>query len=106
MAVFKVLSKVGKTVRLDEDRWDHVLEHPEMENQIDRVSKTVVNPDEVRKSVHNPSVCLFYKFYNDTPVTEKFLLVAVKILNGEGFIVTAFFTDRMKKGGLIWKRKP
>jgi len=42
----------------------------------------------------------------ETPVTEKYLLVAIKTLNREGFIVTAFFTDRVKKGGFVWKKKP
>ena len=49
---------------------------------------------------------MFYRLYVNTPVTKKFLLAVVKILNEEGFIVTAFFTDRVKRGGLIWKRKP
>ncbi len=106
MVVFKVISKVGKVVTLDENRWRHVLEHPEMRNQLDRIKETVANPDEVRESVHDFSVLLFYKLYTETPVTEKYLLVVVKILDREGFIVTAFFTDRVKKGGLVWKKRP
>ncbi|MEA2089825.1 MAG: hypothetical protein U9O89_03590 [Thermoproteota archaeon] len=106
MVVFKILSKMGKVVSLDEDRWHHVLEHPEMQNQLDRIKKTVVNPDEVRESVHDSSVFLFYKLYEKTSVTEKYLLIIVKTLNREGFIVTAFFTDRVKKGGVVWKKKP
>lgn len=106
MVVFKVLSKIGKVISLDEDRWRHVLEHPEMENQLDRTKKTVVNPDEIRQSVHDPSILLFYKLHEETPVTEKYLLAVIKILNREGFIVTAFFTDRVKKGGLVWRKKP
>lgn len=39
-------------------------------------------------------------------MTEKYLLVVIKTLNREGFIVTAFFTDRVKKGGVMWKKKP
>lgn len=49
---------------------------------------------------------LFYKLYEETPVTEKYLFVVIKTLNREGFIVTAFFTDRVKKGGVGWKKKP
>jgi len=37
-------------------------------------------------------------------MSKKYLLVAVEVLDGEGFIVTAFFTDKVKKGGLIWKK--
>ena len=106
MVVFKILSKMGKVVSLNEDRWRHVLEHPEMKNQLGRIKETVVNPDEVRESVHDPSVLLFYKLYEETLVTEKYLIVVIKTLNREGFIVTAFFTDRVKKGGVVWKKKP
>jgi len=32
MMVFKILSSMGKIVSLDEERWRHIIEHPEMEN--------------------------------------------------------------------------
>ena len=104
MVVLEVHSKLGKVIRLDEDRWKHVVEHPEMEKQIPKIEETLVGPDEVRESVRMSSIWLFYKFYPNSPVSEKYLLVAVKVLDGEGFIVTAFFTDKVKKGGLIWKK--
>jgi len=81
-----------------------VLEHPEMKNQSFKIKETLVDPDEIRESVRAPSTWLFYKHYMKSPVSEKYLLVTVKVLNGEGFIVTAFFTDKVKKGELVWKR--
>jgi len=104
LVVLEVRSKLGKVIRLDEDRWKHVLEHPEMENQRFKIKETLVDPDEVRESVYKSSVWLFYRLYTKSPVSEKHLLVAVEVLDGEGFIVTAFFTDKVKKGGLIWKK--
>ena len=103
--MLKVRSKLEKVIRLDEDRWRHVLGHPEMENQRSKVKETLVDPDEIRESVRSSSIWLFYKLYTGTPVSKKYLLVAVQVLNGEGFIVTAFFTDKVKKGDLIWKKK-
>ena len=70
MAVLEVTSKLGKILRLDEERRKHVREHPEMENQMDRLRATILDPDEVRKSDYDDSVWLFYKFY-------KYLLVEV-----------------------------
>lgn len=105
MIVFKVPSKLKKTIRLDAERWNHVLKHPEMKNQINRIKETLTSPDSVRESIHETSTWLFYKLYTGTPVTKKYLLVITKILNEEGFIVTAFFTDKVKKGGLVWKKK-
>lgn len=34
---------------------------------------------------------------------ERYLLVAVKYLNGEGFVITSFFTNKVT--GLKWKKK-
>jgi len=39
---------------------------------------------------------LYYKLYPKTPVTRKYLMVAVKVENGEGFILTSFFTDKKR----------
>ena len=66
----------------------------------------MVDPDEVRLSVRTAEVWLFYKLYDKTPVTQKYMSVAVEVLDGEGFIVTAFFTDKIKKGDLVWKKNP
>ena len=87
MVVLEVRSKLGKVIRLDENKWKHVLEHQEMENQLFRVEETLVDPDEVRESAHVSSVWLFYKLYSKTPVSKKYLLVAAKVFDGEGFIV-------------------
>lgn len=106
MLVFAVKSNVGKTVRLGDDQWKHVREHPEMVDQMDRLRETVVEPDEVRRSIYDASVWLFYRHYKTTPVTEKYLLAVVRVENEEGFIVTAFFTDTMKRGDSVWSKKP
>ena len=73
---------------------------------MDKIRETVVNPDEARESTHDPSALLLYKLYEETPVTEKYLLVVIKTLNREGFIVTSFFTDKVKKGVVAWKKNP
>lgn len=104
LALLRVICKLGKVVSLSDDRWKHVLSHPEMQNQRRRIKETLVDPDEIRASIHSTQTWLFYKLYAKTPVTTKFLLVIVKVLDEEGFIVTAFFTDKIKKGDLIWKK--
>jgi len=99
-----VTCKLGKVVSLDVNRWKHVLSHPEMKNQRYRIKESLVNPDEIRESERSPQIWLFYKLYAKTPVTQKFMLVVVQVKDGEGFIVTAFFTDKIKKGDIIWKK--
>lgn len=32
------------------------------------------------------------------------MLAVVKVLNNRGEVITAFFTDRKKKGEIVWKK--
>jgi hypothetical protein len=47
---------------------------------------------------------LFYRHYKATPISEKFIVVVVKVRDEEGTILTAYFTDKVKRGELVWKR--
>ncbi len=75
-----------------------------MQDQLERIKETLTDSDIIKESSHDSSVRLYYRFYKTTPVTEKYLLVAVKLLDDKGFIITAFYTDRIKKGTTIWEK--
>lgn len=94
----------ARKIRLTDNRLEHILTRAEMEGQEDRVGETLLAPDRIKKSKHDPDVLLYYKLYEKTPVTRKYLMVAVKAENGEGFILTSFFTDKIKAGETIWKK--
>jgi hypothetical protein len=40
----------GRWIRFPEERLAHVLEHPEMEEQIDKVAETLAAPDGIVES--------------------------------------------------------
>ena len=94
----------GRLIRFPEERLAHVLEHPEMEGQTDKVAETLAAPDGIIESRHDATVHLYYRLYDETPVTQKFLLVAVKLLDDDAFIITAFLTSRAPKGAIVWHR--
>lgn len=104
MSEERFASCLEKTFSLGSKTKEYILRHPEMHGELEKIDEVLKNPDEVRISVGDTMVLLFYKLYPKTKVTSKFLSVAVKSLNDEGFIITAFFTDKMKKGETIWKR--
>ena len=56
-------------------------------------------PAQVRGGTRDPSVHLQY-----APDSPRHVCVVVKRLNGEGFIVTAYRTDAIKEGELLWPR--
>lgn len=96
----------NRWIRLTHERKEHIeTAHPEMPGQIEKVEETLLNPDIVVRSITDPDVELFYRHYDITPVTEKYLCVLVKLLVGDLFIITAYFTDTIKRGEVLWKKK-
>ena len=96
--------RFGKAIRLTDERAAHILEHAEMEGQLDKLQEVLQEPNVIVRSQRDPDVHLYHKHYRTTPVTEKYLLVGVKTDPHDAFIVTAFFTDRVKKGEIVWEK--
>ena len=94
----------GREIRLTDEPLQHILEHPEMRGQEARLIETLLMPNSIIASHHDAALLLCHKLYDQTPVTRKYLVVMVKYLEQDAFIVTAFFTDREKKGTLVWTR--
>jgi hypothetical protein len=95
-----------RQIRLTTERQEHIeTDHPEMSGQINKVQDTLINPDVIVKSRTDEAVELFYRHYDTTPVTEKYLCVVVKILGSDLFVITAYFTDTIKRGIILWKEK-
>lgn len=70
-----------------------------------KIQDTLLKPDMIVKSRTDSEVELFYRHYVTTPVSEKYLCVVVKISVSGRFIVTAYFTDTIKRGEVIWEKK-
>lgn len=87
-----------RDIRLTEEWLEHIERRPEMVSQVDRLRETLEHPDEVRRSDQDGTVHLYHRRYEITPVTEKILLVVVKMEIDSPFVITAFFTDRLKSG--------
>jgi hypothetical protein len=96
----------GRQVRFTGERREHIeSDHPEMSGQLEKIENTLSSPDIIVKSRTDPQVELFYRNYRTTPVTEKYLCVAVKTLEDNLFIITAYFTDTIKGGEVLWGKK-
>ena len=91
---------LGFRVYTTRSYWDIIvsLKHPVMSGREDDVPEVLRSPDEVRRSIRDPSVFLFYRL--ERP--GRWLCVVVKRLDGEGFIITAYPTDAIKTGEPEW----
>ncbi len=76
-----------------------------MANMRVSLEETLRAPGAVVQSNADPDARLYYRFYQRTMVGGKHLCVVVKVLTNDAFVVTAYLTDRLMKGALLWPKK-
>ncbi len=67
-------------VRVTDERLAHILEHPEMAGMEEAIEATL-------------------------RVGDRYLCVVVKVAGDDAFVLTAYLTDRIKKGVALWPRE-
>lgn len=95
----------GRAVRLTPEREQHIAGHPELAVMMDELERALNDPQQVIQSISDPSVELSYRYYHGTKVGDKWLCVVVKCLADDAFVITAYLTDKLKKGTLLWPTK-
>ena len=73
-----------------------------MNDPIENIKDALKNSFAIRYE-YDKSVLYFYKELKQMPSSERYLMVSVKYLNGNGFVITSFFTNKIT--GKIWKEK-
>ncbi len=79
-----------------------LAKHPEVSGFIDQVGEVLRMPDEVRQSVSDNRVVLYYQF-RDRVLGGKWIVVVVKRTERH-FISTIYATDKIKSGDVIWTK--
>ena len=91
--ILTVKDKTGREIILRKDRWSHILKHPEMANQQERIKETLEKPYKIIELESDKKVNFYFRYYKDS---KQYLLVMARYLNGNGFIITSFYTDTIK----------
>jgi hypothetical protein len=68
------------------------------------VKEALAGPDSVVESNSDPTVRLYYRRFPETAVGDKFLCVVVKVIEDDAFTITAYLTDKVKQGRILWER--
>ena len=100
--LFVVQSRLGFSVRTTRGYWSLIttVKHPNLAGKERDVIQTLSAPDQVRKSRVDESVYLFYR-----KMGKRYLCVVTKRMEARrGFIMTAYVTENMKEGHVVWKR--
>lgn len=94
-------------IRLTHERWGHIVEaHDYMAGLHEWVLETIADPDAIAKGWVGGLIAT--RYYPETPITEKHLVVVYRELDPTGgFVITAFMTskvERVWKRGTLWQR--
>ena len=100
--LFNVSRPIGFDVTVTNEWWDYIItiKHPIMLGREVDVQSVLQSPDEIRRSLKDLSVFLFYR--EERP--KRWICVVAKKCNGEGFVVTTYITDAIKEGERIWNK--
>ena len=92
--IFEVIDKTGRKIRLTKEQFEHVICHKEMENYIGEIKDTLKTPLKII-SHEAGDLYDYFNYYKNRKQKAKYLQVVFKYLNGQGFVLTAYFVRHM-----------
>ncbi|RJP57871.1 MAG: DUF4258 domain-containing protein [Deltaproteobacteria bacterium] len=97
---FSVKTPLSIEVRTTVQYWEYLVtfKHPVIKNKEGIIKAALQTPDEIRQSKMDKDVFLYYKQF------DKLYCVVAKHTGMEGFLITAYPTDKVKEGDVIWAR--
>ena len=101
---FALHDTFGNLIVLTPERLSHINEHPELLHIVSPIEDTVSLPDAIVRSRSDATVSLFYKRYENTVFGNKYCCVVIKYTERRNFIVTAYLTDKVKEGTILWRK--
>ena len=95
--IFEVIDKNEKLIRLTNKQHSHIMdEHPYMHKYIEEIKETLQKPDKITSYSFDENVRYFYKSYKHLDNPNKYIIVIVKYLNGEGYVISAYLETKIK----------
>ena len=93
--IFEIKDKTNRRIRLTVERWRHLSKHPDVLNKLSSIQETLKKPLKITPYVLDESINYYYTYFKARK-TAKYLRVVVKYLNGDGFLITAYFVDKIQ----------
>jgi len=98
-------SREGVPLRLTDERWRHITSgHPEMATLRVQILETLTDPEMIQQG--DSGEVLAVRFYAQTPLTSKWLVVAYREVDQtDGFALTAYLASRLSaRRTTLWTR--
>jgi len=98
--LFEINTPLNVTVRTTKEYWNYLIsiKHQVMQNREETVKRVLSAPVAVRKSRIDENVFLYYR------QEDKLYCVVVRHEGMDGYLITAYPTDKVKEGDLVWTK--
>jgi hypothetical protein len=96
---FEAATPFGVRVRCTRAHWIFLVteKHPALLGKVAAVIRTLEFPQQVRRSRADSAVLLFYHRHE-----TRWLCAVIRIVADGAFLVTAYPTDALKAGEIVW----
>ncbi len=91
-AIFEIKDKTGRKIRLTKEQWGHIKQF-HFNITVEDIESTLTKPTAIMSSDRDPEAKWYYRYNKNY---KNYLMVSVKYLNGEGFVITAHHVDKIK----------
>ena len=89
--ILEIYSHDGKNIRLTKKQWKHILyRHPEIDPMLFTFEAILRNPHYI--FIEDDGLRKYYKFLKKEKL---YIMVAVRVCNGDGFIITSYFVKEV-----------
>ena len=91
--IFEIIDKSRRKIRLTKEQWKHISEEHPWVTDLEEMKITLRNPLKINPSKYDPEHVCYYYHYNTEK--RKYLFVAVRYLNGDGFVITGYYMRKI-----------
>ena len=93
--IFELTDKTGRRIRLTKKQRAHIRQdHPEVEDE-EIIKSVLKNPDKITQP-YDGLKHYYYKYFKHRKSPDKYIIIIVNYLNGEGFVITAYYVSCIK----------
>jgi hypothetical protein len=98
--LFEITTPLNVIVRTTKEYWNYLIsiKHQVMQSREETVKRVLSEPMSIRKSRIDKNVFLYYR------QEDKLYCVVVRHEGMEGYLITAYPTDKVKEGDLVWTK--
>ncbi len=92
--LFEIKDRNGKIIYITNERWKHITSKHQDISEIEKIKDTIFLPLIIKQDKLDENLYYYYRY---DKIRKRYMMVSVKYLNGEGYILTTFYTRRIRK---------